>query len=270
MTSDADGLSPLTRPADPPGLEGRRTLVTGAASGIGLAIAEHLVAGGAKVLLCDLPGEALERATAEIDGATAISGDLADATAVAGVAREAGPVEILVNNAGLQHVSPVEEFPPEQWDRLLAVMLTTPFLLTRAFLPAMYEAGWGRVINIASVHGLVASPFKAAYVAAKHGLVGLTKTVALEAATRCPDVTVHAVCPSYVSTPLVEAQVVEQARAHGIAPADVLSDVLLAANAVKRLIEPSQVAEVVGFLCGPAAWTMTGSVLTMDAGWLAH
>jgi 3-hydroxybutyrate dehydrogenase len=134
----------------------------------------------------------------------------------------------------------------------------------------MYEAGWGRVINIASVHGLRASPYKSAYVSAKHGLLGFTKTVALEAAARCPDVTAHAICPSYVRTPLVEAQVESQAKAHGIDAAAVLSDVMLEANAVKRLIEPSQVAEAVGFLCGPVAWTMTGSVLTMDAGWLAH
>ena len=251
-------------------LEGRRALVTGAASGIGFAIADHLAARGAEVVLADLPGEALERSCAEIEGGVAIEADLAEPAAVARVIQEAGTVQILVNNAGLQHVSPLEDFPSEEWDRIVAVMLTAPFLLTRGFLPGMYDAEWGRVINIASVHGLVASPFKSAYVAAKHGLVGLTKTIALEAAARCPDVTAHAICPSYVRTALVETQVADQARVHGIAAAEVVTDVLLAANAVKRLIEPTQVAEAVGFLCSPAAWTMTGAVLTMDAGWLAH
>ena len=251
-------------------VNGRRALVTGAASGIGFAIARYLGAGGADVVLVDLPGERLERARAEISGAAAIPADLVDRSAVSRVVEEGGPIDILVNNAGLQHVSPIEDFPEDQWDSVIAVMLTAPFLLAKGFLPGMYERRWGRVINIASVHGLVASPFKAAYVAAKHGVVGLTKTIALEAASRCPDVTAHAVCPSYVRTALVEAQVVDQARVHGIAAADVVSDVLLEANAVKRLIEPAEVAETVGFLCSPTAWTMTGGVLTMDAGWLAH
>ncbi|MBA2462818.1 MAG: 3-hydroxybutyrate dehydrogenase [Actinobacteria bacterium] len=270
-----NGRKSAARPASAPDdgrLEGRRALVTGAASGIGFAIADHLAARGAEVVLADLPGEALERACAEIEGGggVAIEADLAEPAAVARVIHEAGGVQILVNNAGLQHVSPLEDFPAEEWDRIMAVMLTAPFLLTRGFLAGMYDAGWGRVINIASVHGLVASPFKSAYVAAKHGLVGLTKTTALEAAARCPDVTAHAICPSYVRTALVETQVADQARVHGIAASEVVTDVLLAANAVKRLIEPTQVAEAVGFLCSPAAWTMTGAVLTMDAGWLAH
>jgi 3-hydroxybutyrate dehydrogenase len=252
------------------GLDGRRVLVTGGASGIGLAIASYLAEAGARVVVVDLPGDPLEAAAAEIEGATAVGADLSERGDVARVVERVGRVDVLVNNAGLQHVSPIEDFPEEAWDRLTAVMLTAPFLLTKGFLPGMYEAGWGRVINIASVHGLVASPFKAAYVSAKHAVVGLTKTVALEAAARCPDVTAHAICPSYVRTPLVEAQVADQARVHGIAASAVVSDVLLSANAVRRLIEPKDVAETVGFLCGPAAWTMTGSVLTMDAGWLAH
>jgi 3-hydroxybutyrate dehydrogenase len=250
-------------------LERRTALVTGAASGIGLAIGRQLAAEGARVVLSDRPGPALEEA-AQIPGATAVAADLTDRADVASLASAAGQVDILVNNAGLQHVSPLEEFPEQDWDTLLAVMLTAPFLLTKALLPAMYENGWGRVVNVASVHGLVASPFKAAYVAAKHGLVGLTKTIALEAATRCPEVTAHAICPSYVRTPLVEAQIADQASAHGIRPDEVVSGVLLEDNAVKRLIEPDDVAEAVVFLCGPAAWTMTGSVLAMDAGRLAH
>ena len=250
-------------------IDGRAALVTGAASGIGRAVARRLAFSGARVIVSDLPGERLDQAAAEI-GASAIAADLADRADVARLEAEAGPVQILVNNAGIQHVSPLEEFAEEQWSRLLAIMLTAPFLLTKSFLPAMYEGGWGRVVNIASVHGLVASPFKAAYVSAKHGLIGLTKTVALEAAARCPDVTAHAICPSYVRTPLVEAQIAAQAQAHGIEASAVISDVLLEANAVKRLIEPEQVADVVAYVCGPAGWTMTGGVFAMDAGWLAH
>jgi 3-hydroxybutyrate dehydrogenase len=251
-------------------VEGRSALVTGAASGIGLAVARKLAAGGARVTLVDLPGNALADAARELHGASQIAADLARREDVARIVSEVGSVEILVSNAGLQHVSPIDEFPDDAWDRLLAVMLTAPFLLAKGFLPAMYEAGWGRVINVASVHGLVASPYKSAYVAAKHGVIGLTKTIALEAAARCPDVTAHAVCPSYVRTPLVEKQIAAQAEAHGIEPSAVVSDVLLEANAVKRLIEPEEVAEAVLYLCRDAAWMMTGSVFTLDAGWLAH
>lgn len=252
------------------GIEGRRALVTGAGSGIGLAIGRRLTSLGARLVVSDVDGPALEAAGAELSAEDTVVADLSNREDVLGLAARAGAVDVLVNNAGFQHVSPIESFPEDTWDRLLAVMLTAPFLLTKAVLPSMYEVGWGRVVNIASVHGLVASPYKVAYVAAKHGLIGLTKTTALEAASRCPDVTVHAVCPSYVRTPLVEAQVAAQADAHGIAASTVVSDVLLEANAVKRLIEPDDVADAVCFLCGPAAWSMTGAVLTMDAGWLAH
>lgn len=251
-------------------LEGRSALVTGGASGIGLAIARRLAAEGARVVVVDLPGGALEDAASGIPGAVALSCDLARREEVLRLVEEVGAVDVLVANAGLQHVSPLEEFPDEVWERLLAVMLTAPFLLAKAFLPGMYAAGWGRVINIASVHGLVASPFKSAYVAAKHGLVGLTKVIALEAAARCPDVTAHAVCPSYVRTPLVERQIEAQARAHGLEPGAVVAEVLLEANAVKRLLEPADVADAVVYLCGPSAWAMTGGVFTLDAGWLAH
>ena len=192
VSRDAHDLSPLA---------GRSALVTGAASGIGLAIARRLASDGAHVVLVDLPGDALQQAAGQIEGAIPVAADLARREDVARLVADIAGVEILVNNAGLQHVSPIDELSEEAWDRLLSVMLTAPFLLTKGFLPAMYDLGWGRVINIASVHGLVASPFKSAYVAAKHGLVGLTKVTALEAAARCPDVTAHAICPSYVRTP---------------------------------------------------------------------
>ena len=267
MTSSSRSGS--SRASSPPSLEGRRALVTGAASGIGLAVARRLVAAGASVVVSDLPGEALERAAAEL-GAIPAAADLADRLAVYALAEAAGPTGILVNNAGLQHVGAIDEFPDEAWDRIVSVMLTAPFLLTKLLIPGMYDAGFGRIVNIASVHGLVASPYKGAYVAAKHGLVGLTKTIALEAAARSPDVTAHAICPSYVRTPLVEAQIADQARRHGVSEERVVNDILLAPNAVKRLIEPDQVAELVELVCGDGAWAMTGAALTLDAGWLAH
>jgi 3-hydroxybutyrate dehydrogenase len=249
---------------------GRRALVTGAASGIGLAIATHLSSHGARVVLSDLPGERLAQAAAGLENAVAVAADLSKSDEVHGLAEEAGAVDILVNNAGVQYVSPVESFDEGRWRLLVDIMLVAPFLLTKLLIPGMYERDFGRIINISSVHGLVASPYKSAYISAKHGLIGFTKTVALEAAARSQDVTAHAISPSYVRTPLVESQVADQAKAHGIAPSEVVEKVLLAQNAVKRLIEPEQVAEAVAFLCGPSAWTMTGSVLTMDAGWLAH
>jgi len=251
-------------------LRGRRALVTGAASGIGLAIARHLGELGAETVLSDLPGDRLDAAASGIPGAVSLAADLSKRAEVHRLAEDAGAVDILVNNAGLQHVSPIEEFDEARFDLLQAVMLTAPFLLIKALLPRMYDRQWGRVINIASLHGLVASPYKSAYVAAKHGLVGLTKTVALEAAARSSNVTVHAICPSYVRTPLVEGQVADQALAHGIPKEEVLEKVLLTQNAVKRLIEPGDVARAVEFLCSEMAWSMTGSTLNMDAGWLAH
>jgi 3-hydroxybutyrate dehydrogenase len=254
----------------PERLDGRSALVTGGASGIGLAVATHLAKLGATVLINDLPGKALEEAVGNIASASAVAADLSTRTGALNVAEVASGVDILVNNAGLQHVSPVESFDPERWDLLLGVMLTAPFLLIRGIIPGMYERGFGRIVNISSVHGLVASPFKAAYISAKHGLIGLTKTVALEAAHRGVDVTCNAVCPSYVRTPLVERQLADQGRIHGIPESEVLDKILLTQNAVRRLIEPEDVARAVAYLCAPESWSMTGTVMTLDAGWLAH
>ncbi len=251
-------------------LEGRRALVTGAASGIGHAIALELHGQGAEVVASDVSAQRLEEVFAGMPAVVRVAADLSQKSGPDELAKGAGRVDILVNNAGLQHVSPVESFDPAKWDLILQVMLTAPFALIRALLPGMYERQWGRVVNIASVHGLIASPFKAAYVSAKHGLLGLTKTVALEAGARCPDLTVNALCPSYVRTPLVERQLADQAKAHGLPESEVLEKVLLSRNAIKRLIEPAEVARVVTFLCSPEAWSITGSAQTMDAGWLAH
>jgi len=248
-------------------LRGRRALVTGAASGIGLAIASDLARRGAQVVWNDVGIDRLN-AVAPNPRGPLIGADLSRAEEVRRLAASAGPIDILVNNAGLQHVSPVEEFDESKWNYLIAVMLTAPFLLIKQLLPGMYARGWGRIITIASVHGLVASPYKSAYVSAKHGVLGLTKTVALEAAAR--GVTVNAVCPSYVRTPLVEKQISDQARLRGIPPTQVVEQVLLERNAVKRLIEPDQVAATVAFLCRDDAWAITGAALPMDAGWLAH
>ncbi|WP_394829913.1 3-hydroxybutyrate dehydrogenase [Pendulispora albinea] len=251
-------------------LHRRRVLVTGAASGIGLAVARELAARGAVLLLCDLPGEALTRAAAEIPNACALPADLSRREQVFELAREAGEVDVLVNSAGIQRVAPVERFDPAAWDLIQAVMLTAPFLLIRALVSGMYERSWGRIINVSSVHGLIASPYKSAYVAAKHGLMGLTKTVALEAGGRATNVTVNAVCPSYVRTPLVDRQIADQARLANITEEAVLEQVLLVRNAVKRLIEPEDVAAAVAFLCSEEAWSITGAAFTMDGGWLAH
>ncbi|WP_224240375.1 3-hydroxybutyrate dehydrogenase [Hyalangium gracile] len=247
-------------------------LVTGAAGGIGLAVAQALSAQGVRVLLADIDearghAEALSLPNAVFQRADMASREDCRAV-VARAEKEWGRLDILVNNAGLQHVSPVEEFPEDRWEHLIRVMLIGPFLLTRYALPLMYARGWGRIINMSSLHGLVASPYKSAYISAKHGLMGLTKTVALEAAAK--GVTVNAVCPSYVRTPLVEKQIADQARVHGMSQSDVVEKVMLAPAAVKRLLEPSEVAAYVSFLCSEAAGGITGSAQVMDCGWTAR
>jgi 3-hydroxybutyrate dehydrogenase len=252
-------------------LSGRRAIVTGGASGIGRAIAEDLAAQGARVLVTDINADDGERVASSIKGifAQADMSSRADCDAVvARAVREWQGVDILVNNAGLQHVAPVDEFPVDRWEHIVKTMLFGAFYLTRAALPHMYAAGWGRIVNIASVHGLVASPYKSAYVSAKHGLLGLTKTVALEAAER--GVTVNAVCPSYVRTPLVERQIADQAKVHGIPEEAVIRDIMLAPAAIKRLLEPSEVAAYVRFLCSDDASAITGAVQVIDAGWTAR
>ncbi|QFG20934.1 3-hydroxybutyrate dehydrogenase [Actinomadura sp. WMMB 499] len=246
-----------------PDLTGRRALVTGGASGIGLACARRLAAAGARVTVADLDGTAAERAVAEFGGA-ALAVDLAGPD-VAGVG--AG-FDVLVNNAGVQHVAPLHEFPPEVFSRILRLMVEAPFRLVRDALPGMYERGWGRIVNVSSVHGLRASPYKAAYVTAKHGLEGLSKVIALEGAEH--GVTSNCVNPSYVRTPLVEGQIADQARAHGMSEDDVVERVMLHRAAVKRLAEPDEVAEMVAYLCSPAAGMVTGASLTLDGGWTAH
>jgi 3-hydroxybutyrate dehydrogenase len=252
-------------------LSGRRALVTGGASGIGFAVAGCLARSGADVLMVDLPGERLQEQAAAVPGASARPADLSVRSDLHRLAVEASEVDVLVNNAGLQHVSPIESFDEARWDLILAVMLTAPFVLTKLLIGGMYERRWGRIINISSVHGLVASSHKSAYVSAKHGLVGLTKTVALEASAHGDaNISVNAICPSYVRTPLIEKQIADQAALHGIPESEVVEKVLLDRNAVKRLIEPAEVAGMVAFLCRDDMWSMTGRALTMDAGWLSH
>jgi 3-hydroxybutyrate dehydrogenase len=243
----------------------RRALVTGAASGIGHAIAARLEADGTAVLAVDLqpdpegPGEPFEADLTTRDGNRA---------AVDAAVDRLGGLDGVVANAGIQHVAPVEEFPEDDWDRVIALLLTSPFLLAKYAWPALREAEDARFIAIASAHGLVASPFKSAYVAAKHGVLGLVKTLALEGAD--DGILTSAVCPGFVRTPLVEKQIADQAEAHGVPEERVVEDVILEPHAVKRLIEPDEVAELVAFVGGPAGRAFSGSALPMDLGWTAR
>ncbi|WP_396133137.1 3-hydroxybutyrate dehydrogenase [Agromyces sp. 3263] len=245
-------------------LNGRRAVVTGGASGIGEACARAFAAAGARVVIADLNGEAAERVADELGG-EAWQVDLGDTAALADVSLEA---DILVNNAGIQHVRPIEEFEPERFSLILRLMLESPFLLIRAALPGMYERGFGRIINISSVHGLRASAFKSAYVAAKHGLEGLSKVTALEGGPH--GVTSNCIDPAYVRTPLVEKQIADQARLHGISEEEVVPKIMLTESAIKRLVEPSEVASLALWLAGPDAGMVTGASYTMDGGWSAR
>jgi 3-hydroxybutyrate dehydrogenase len=246
-------------------------LITGAASGIGLACAERLARDGCTVVIADVNENAGQEHARRLEGSF-IAADLSRREGcrklVDETLRRHGTVHILVNNAGFQHVSPIEDFPEDQWERMISLMLTAPFLLTRYCWPSMKKQKWGRIINIGSIHALIASPFKVGYIAAKHGLLGITKTAALEGGEF--GITVNAICPAYVRTPLVDHQIADQAKANRMSPEEVIEKIMLAPAAVKRLIEPAEVADFAAYLCSDAAGVMTGAVLTMDLGWTAR
>ncbi len=248
----------------PAELTGRTALVTGAASGIGEAVARRFSAAGALVYAVDLSAGALEPLAA-LPGVTTIVADLSDLDGLASLPTD---VDILVNNAGIQHVSPIESFPLEKFDLIIRLMLQSPFRLVRQSLPHMYAQGWGRVVNVSSAHGLRASPYKSAYVTAKHGLEGLSKTTALEGGSH--GVTSNCINPGYVRTALVEKQIADQAATHGIPQSEVVEKIMLTQSAVKRMLEPWEVAEMALFLCGPASASLSGSSFSMDGGWTAH
>jgi len=255
--------------ADGQALKGRRALVTGGAGGIGLATAKALASRGAHVVVADRDREGAEAAAAELGGSAWVV-DLLDPEAVsdARLSEALDGVDILVNNAGIQRVSPIEEFDPQDFRRIITLMLEVPFLLVRAALPKMYANEFGRIINISSVHGLRASAFKSAYVTAKHGLEGLSKVTALEGGPH--GVTSNCVNPGYVRTPLVEKQISDQARLHGIPETEVLAKIMLTESAIKRLVEPEEVASLVAWLASDDAAMVTGASYTMDGGWSAR
>ncbi len=259
-------------------LSGKTAIVTGSTSGIGLGIAKAFAKAGANIVINGFgDAAAIEAERAGLAGENNVgvvySGadmsrpeDIAEMVALA--AREFGGVDILVNNAGIQHVAPIEDFPIDKWNAIIAINLSSAFHATRLVVPQMKAKGWGRIVNIASAHALVASPFKAAYVAAKHGIAGLTKTVALELAEH--GITANAICPGYVMTPLVEKQIPEQAAARGISEEAVVRDVLLAAQSTKRFVEVSELAALATFLCSAEAGSITGAIMPVDGGWTAH
>ncbi|WES65140.1 3-hydroxybutyrate dehydrogenase [Microbacter sp. GSS18] len=245
-------------------LAGKRALVTGGASGIGLACAEEFAARGAHVIIADFNEEAATAVAAQVGGEAWVA-DLSDTASLDSLELD---VDILVNNAGIQRVSPIEEFDPEAFRLILRLMLESPFLLIRAALPTMYERGWGRVINISSAHGLRASAYKSAYVSAKHGLEGLSKVTALEGGAH--GVTSNCINPAYVRTPLVEKQIADQAKVHGIPESEVVEKIMLTETAVKRLVEADEVASLAGWLVSDKAGMVTGASYTMDGGWTAR
>ena len=259
-------------------LKGKTALVTGSTSGIGLGIAKRFAAEGASIVLNGFgPASEIEQLrtrlaseykVAVVYGAADMAKPESIAAMMQSVIREFGAVDIVVNNAGIQHVAPVDDFPPEKWDAILAINLSAAFHTVRMSLPAMKKKRWGRIVNIASAHALVASPFKSAYVAAKHGIAGLTKTVALEVAE--DNVTVNAICPGYVLTPLVEKQIPDTAKARSISEAAVVRDVLLAAQPTKRFVTVEEVAALAVFLAGDLASSITGAIIPIDGGWTAH
>lgn len=272
-TTDTKKPATMTR-----SLLGRTALITGSTSGIGLGIAEALAVEGATIVLNGFGDKTqIEDTRQRLEQTHNVAAfyNGSDLSKPAGVAemmayavREAGDVDILVNNAGIQHVAPVDEFPVDKWDAILAINLSSAFHAISAALPAMRKNGYGRIINVASAHGLVGSPYKSAYVAAKHGVLGLTKVVALEAAQM--NITCNAICPGYVYTPLVEKQIVDQAKAHNIPREKVISDVLLKAQPNKRFAQVSEIGALAVFLASDAAASITGAALPVDGGWTAH
>jgi len=259
-------------------LTGKTALVTGSTSGIGLGIATRLAASGANIVLNGMgDAAAIEEIRSGLArqhnvGVAFNGADIADGDQIAAMMamaeKEFGGIDILVNNAGIQHVAPIEEFPVEKWNAIIAINLSGAFHTTRLAVPRMKQRRWGRIVNIASAHALVASPFKAAYVAAKHGIAGLTKTVALEVAEH--GITVNAICPGYVLTPLVEKQIPDTAKARGISEEAVVRDVLLAAQSTKQFVKVGEVAALAAFLCSDEAASITGTMLPIDGGWTAH
>jgi 3-hydroxybutyrate dehydrogenase len=259
-------------------LNGKTAFVTGSTSGIGLGIAKRLAASGANIVLNGFGDQdAIEQTRSDLArqhnvGVVYSSANIAKPEeieeAVELADKELGGIDIMVNNAGIQYVAPVDEFPIEKWDAIIAINLSGSFHTTRLTVPGMKKKGWGRIVNIASAHALVASPFKVAYVAAKHGIAGITKTVALEVAEH--GITVNAICPGYVLTPLVEKQIPDTAKARGISEEAVVRDVLLAAQPTKRFVEVNEVAGLTAFLCTPDAASITGALLPVDGGWTAH
>lgn len=245
-------------------LTGRTAVVTGGGSGIGRACARRLADAGAHVIVVDISAEGAKEAASEAGGEFLVADlsepDVADALPLT--------ADIVINNAGLQHVAPVHEFPPEEFARIIRLMVETPFRLVRRLLPGMYAQGWGRIVTVSSVHGLVASPYKVAYVTAKHAVEGMSKVIALEGAEH--GVTSNCVNPSYVRTPLVENQITAQAEAHGLSKAEVIEQVMLEPAAIKRLLEPAEVADVVAYLCSAQASFITGASVPIDGGWTAH
>jgi len=249
-------------------LKDKRALVTGSTSGIGLAIARALKAEGAEVVLSGFGEPAVIAALCAELGAVHVAADLMQRSGVEALLAGAGPIDILVNNAGMQHVAPVDEFPVEKWDAIIALNLTAAFDACRLAIPHMKDAGWGRIINIASAHSLTASPYKAAYVAAKHGLAGLTKTLALELATA--NITANCISPGYVWTPLVENQIPDTMKARGMTREQVIDEVLLVRQPTRKFVQPADIGAMAVFLCRDEANNMNGANISMDGGWTAE